>query len=47
VELLFRWIKQQPRIKAFYCTSKNAVKTQAWVASRGNEVFSPIPDWSK
>src|SRR5216683_6651664 len=32
VELSFRWIKQHLRIKAFYGTSENAVKTQAWVA---------------
>ena len=29
---LFRWIKQHLRIKAFYGTSENAVKTQVWVA---------------
>jgi hypothetical protein len=33
VELFFRWIKQHLRIKAFYGTSENAVKTQVWVAS--------------
>lgn len=32
VELFFKWIKQHLRIKAFYGTSKNAVKTQIWVA---------------
>ena len=32
VELFFRWIKQHLRIKAFYGTSENAVKTQIWVA---------------
>src|SRR6266571_2442444 len=32
IELFFRWIKQHLRIKAFYGTSENAVKTQAWVA---------------
>jgi hypothetical protein len=30
VELFFRWIKQHLRIKAFYGTSQNAVKTQVW-----------------
>jgi hypothetical protein len=30
VELFFRWIKQHLRIKAFYGTSENAVKTQVW-----------------
>jgi len=32
VELFFRWIKQNLRIKSFYGTSVNAVKTQIWVA---------------
>ena len=32
VELFFKWIKQHLRIKSFYGTSKNAVKTQIWVA---------------
>ena len=32
VELFFRWINQHLRIKAFYGTSENAVKTQVWVA---------------
>ncbi|HET9219770.1 MAG TPA: IS4 family transposase [Terriglobia bacterium] len=32
VELFFRWIKQHLRIKAFYGTSDNAVKTQVWTA---------------
>jgi IS4 transposase len=32
VELFFKWIKQHLRIKAFYGTSANAVKTQVWVA---------------
>jgi hypothetical protein len=32
VELFFRWIKQHLRIKAFYGTSDNAVKTQIWIA---------------
>ncbi len=30
VELFFRWIKQHLRIKQFYGTSENAVKTQIW-----------------
>jgi len=33
VELFFRWIKQHLRIKAFYGTSANAVRTQLWVAA--------------
>jgi len=32
VELFFRWIKQHLRIKTFYGTTENAVKTQVWVA---------------
>jgi len=32
VELFFKWIKQHLRIKAFYGTSDNAVKTQIWIA---------------
>jgi len=32
IELFFRWIKQNLRIKTFYGTSENAVKTQIWVA---------------
>lgn len=31
VELFFKWIKQNLRIKAFYGTSENAVKTQLWI----------------
>jgi hypothetical protein len=32
VELFFRWIKKHLRVKAFYGTSENAVKTQIWIA---------------
>ncbi|OGC37611.1 transposase [candidate division WOR-1 bacterium RIFOXYD2_FULL_36_8] len=32
VELFFKWIKQHLKIKAFYGTSENAVKTQIWIA---------------
>ena len=32
VELFFKWIKQHLRIKAFYGTSENAVRTQIWIA---------------
>jgi transposase len=32
VELFFKWIKQNLRIKAFFGTSENAVKTQVWIA---------------
>jgi IS4 transposase len=32
IELFFKWIKQNLRIKHFYGTSENAVKTQIWIA---------------
>ena len=32
VELFFKWIKQHMRIKSFFGTSQNAVKTQIWIA---------------
>ena len=32
VELFFKWIKQHLRIKQFFDTSENAVKTQIWIA---------------
>ena len=32
VELFFKWIKQHLRIKHFFGTSENAVKTQIWIA---------------
>ena len=32
VELFFKWIKQHPRIKRFYGTSENAVRSQIWIA---------------
>jgi hypothetical protein len=32
IEIFFKWIKQHFRIKAFYGTSENAVKTQIWIA---------------
>ena len=32
MELFFKWIKQHLRIKKFYGTSENAVKTQIWIA---------------
>jgi hypothetical protein len=35
IELFFKWIKQHLRIKAFYGTSENAVKTQIWSARVG------------
>jgi len=32
IELFFKWVKQHLRIKSFYGTSENAVKTQVWIA---------------
>ena len=32
IELFFKWIKQHLRIKSFYGTTENAVKTQLWIA---------------
>jgi hypothetical protein len=32
IELFFKWVKQHLRVKAFYGTSPNAVKTQVWIA---------------
>ena len=32
MELFFKWIKQNLRIKTFYGTSENAVKAQVWIA---------------
>ena len=32
IELFFKWLKQHLRIKAFYGTSQNAVRTQLWIA---------------
>ena len=39
VELFFKWIKQHLRIKQFYGTSENAVKTQIWIAI---SVYVPV-----
>ena len=43
VELLFKWIKQHLRIKAFYGVSENAVKTQVWIALSVYGKSSPDP----
>src|SRR3989454_5636510 len=32
IELFFKWVKQHLRIKAFYGTSQNGVRTQIWIA---------------
>jgi hypothetical protein len=34
VELFFKWIKQNLRIKHFFVTTENAVKTQVWIVNR-------------
>jgi hypothetical protein len=39
VELFFKWIKQHLRIKQFFGTSENAVKTQLWIAA---SVYVPV-----
>ena len=39
MELFFKWIKQHLRIKQFYGTSENAVKTQIWIAV---SVYVPV-----
>jgi hypothetical protein len=46
VELFFKWIKQHLRIKTFYGTSENAVKTQIWICgvrvrARGDRAQTP------
>lgn len=45
VELFFKWIKQHLRIKAFYGTSKNAVKTQIWIAITAYVLVAIIKKW--
>ena len=42
VELFFRWITQQLRIKRFFGTSENAVKTQSWIALSGYVLMAII-----
>jgi hypothetical protein len=41
VELFFKWIKQHLRIKAFFGTSQNAVKTQVWIAIATYVLIAP------
>ena len=41
VELFFKWIKQHLRIKQFYGTSENAVKTQIWLKRPSNSTWTP------
>ena len=42
VELFFKWIKQHLRIKRFFATSENAVKTQLWIAVSVYVLFAII-----
>ncbi len=42
VELFFKWIKQHLRIKRFFGTSENAVKTQIWIAVCGYVLIAII-----
>jgi len=45
VELFFKWIKQHLRIKAFYGTSENAVKTQIWIAIAVYVLVALVKKW--
>jgi IS4 transposase len=45
VELFFKWIKQHLRIKAFYGTSENAVKTQIWIAVSMYVLVAIVRKW--
>ena len=40
--MFFKWIKQHLRIKAFFGTTENAVKTQIWIASSGQRVVAIV-----
>ena len=45
VELFFKWIKQNLRIKSFYGTSENAVKTQIWIAVSVYVLVAIVKKW--
>ncbi|MFC1661523.1 IS4 family transposase [Gemmatimonadota bacterium] len=45
VELFFRWIKQHLRIKAFFGTSPNAVRTQIWIAVTVYVLVAIVRKW--
>lgn len=45
VELFFKWIKQNLRIKSFYGTSQNAVKTQIWIAISVYVLVAILKKW--
>jgi hypothetical protein len=47
VELFFKWIKQHLRIKAFFGTSENAVKTQVWIAVCVYILVAILKKWLK
>jgi hypothetical protein len=44
IELFFKWIKQNLRVKTFYGTSPNAVKTQIWIAMIVYLVFAILKE---
>jgi hypothetical protein len=45
IELFFKWIKQHLRIKSFYGTTENAVKTQLWIAVSVYVLVAIIKKW--
>jgi hypothetical protein len=45
IELFFKWIKQHLRIKSFYGTTENAVKTQIWIAVSVYVLVAIIKKW--
>ena len=45
MELFFKWIKQHLRIKSFFGTSENAVKTQIWIAISVYVLVAIIRKW--
>jgi hypothetical protein len=47
VELFFKWIKQHLRIKAFFGTSENAVKTQVWISVCVYILVAILKKWLK
>ena len=47
VEIFFKWIKQHLRIKSFFGTSENAVKTQIWIAVSAYVLVAIMKKWLK
>ena len=45
IELFFKWIKQHLRIKSFFGTSENAVKTQVWIAVSAYVLVAIVKKW--